>query len=377
MGAGLRSAFLAVGLAAPLSSADEPLAGRSPVADRLPRVAHQGGPFLRTPRIATVTFEGDAPDVVEHLEAFGAMIGRSAWWREISSGYCAGADDCIGEGKVGPSIRLRHRLPAEVRDVEIEALLEAEARTGHLTDLDGEALVLVYLPPGVFLSDAYTRYCDGGPRAFHRMLRAGSFSFPFAVIPRCGDEGETTATASHEILEAATNPDPSAPGFRLPSEGAFTAMGAEPVDVCTLLNLDQHRTVESGFRLQRAWSNRQAARGGDPCSPSVPGRPYAALLPRTPAVRLSTEGAAATLLLDAASDGTLSSWGVSAIDLTGQRDGESDVEARLDKAQVSHGDVVVLTLRVLRLHPHQRTIVGLLSHVGAHTHLWPIAVNLR
>jgi hypothetical protein len=372
------AAILALGLAAaPPASGDEARADRSPISDRLPRVAYQGGPFLRSPRIVTVTFEGDDPKVVEHLEALGAMIGQSDWWRDVSSGYCLGENDCIREGRADESLRLSRRLPAKVRDVDIEALLEEEAKTGALADLDADALVLVYLPCGVVMSDAYIGYCDGGPRAFHRMLRAGAASFPFAVIPRCGDEEETTATASHEILEAVTNPDPSAPGFRLESEAAFTAAGAEPVDVCTLLNLDRHRTDESGFRLQRAWSNQEAGRGRDPCVPSVPGRSYAALVPRAPAVPLSSVGATSSLRLDAASDGSLSSWRVRAIDLTGEQEGMRYVEAQLDKSQVSAGDVVVLTLRVVRLHPRQRTIVGLLSRAGEHEHLWPLAVNMR
>jgi hypothetical protein len=341
-------------------------------------VVHRGGPFLRAPQIITLTFEGDDPEVVERLEAFGAMSVRSAWWGEASGGYCLGSDDCIGEGRVGPSIHFRRRLPAHVRDVDIEALLEEEARTGVLAGLGPESLVLVYLPPSVVLSDAYSsRYCDGGPRAFHRMLRAGAGSFPFAVIPRCGGEAETTATASHEILEAATNPDPSAPGFRLDS-AAFSAAGSEPVDVCTLLNLDRHRTVESGFRLQRAWSNREAARGRDPCVPGVPGRPYAALMPRSAAVRLTSEGATSSLLLDAASDGSISSWNVTAIDLTREQEGGGRyVDARLDKEKVSVGDVVVLSLRAVRIHPRQTSIVGLLSHVDGYAHLWPVAVHMR
>jgi hypothetical protein len=362
-----------------LSSAGELHESRSRIADRLPRVVHRGGPFLRSPRIATVTFEGD--DIVGQLEEFGAVSIRSAWWRDVSSGYCLGATDCIGEGRPGPRIRLARRLPPRVRDVDIEALVEDEVRTGALAGLGSEALVLVYLPPGVTLSDAFNpHYCDGGPRAFHRLLRAGAISFPFAVIPRCGDEAETTATASHEILEATTNPDPNAPGFRFEPDApwiAFAAAGAEPVDPCTLLNLDQHRTDEGGFRLQRAWSNAEAARGGDPCVPRVPGRPYAALVPRTPVVRLSSEGATASVLLDAAADDDLSGWSVAAIDLTGEQEGRRYVDARLDKAAVASGDVVVLTLRVIQLHPRQMSIVGLVSKVGAHEHLWPLAVSMR
>jgi hypothetical protein len=44
---------------------------------------------------------------------------------------------------------------------------------------------------------------------------------------------------------------------------------------------------------------------------------------------------------------------------------------------VASGGTAVLTLRVERLHPGGRTIVGLVSRVGAHEHLWPLAVSMR
>jgi hypothetical protein len=142
------------------------------------------------------------------------------------------------------------------------------------------------------------------------------------------------------------------------------------VDPCRLLNFDRHRIDESGFRLQRAWSNRLADSGGDPCAPSVRDRPYVALVPRTPVVRLDAEDATASITLDAASDRPVESWTVSAIDLTGEQEGRQYVEARLDKTSVASGDVAVLTIRVVRLHPRQISIVGLVSSVGAHAHLW-------
>jgi hypothetical protein len=374
------AAALAVGLV-PLPPAGDPAGGRRLIAERLPRVVHRGGPFLRRPEITTVTFAGDDAKVVARLEAFGERMVRSAWWRDVTDGYCAGADDCIGAARAGRPVRLERRLPGQVRDVDIEALLGEEAQAGALTGLGADALVLAYLPPGVVLTDAFhPRYCDGGPRAFHRLAWAGRVSFAFAVIPRCGDEAETTATASHEVLEAATNPDPNRPGFRLdaaPRYVAFRTHGSEPADPCGLLNLDRHRHDEGGFRMQRGWSNRQADRGGDPCAPSVAERPYLALIPRQPVVRLPSEGATASVVVDAAADRVVAGWSVSVIDLTGEQEGGRYVDARLDRERVSSGDTAVLTLRVARLHPRQVTTVGLLSRLGTHTHLWPIAVSMR
>lgn len=94
-------------------------------------------------------------------------------------------------------------------------------------------------------------------------------------------------------------------------------------------------------------------------------------------MRLSSEGATASILLDAASDRALQGWTVSAIDLTGAQEGRRYVDVRLDKARVLSGDVAVLILRVVRLHPQRISIVGLLSRVGAHTHLWPLAVSMQ
>jgi hypothetical protein len=366
---------------APRAPAGDTAAGRSLIGARLPRVTHVGGPFLRRPEVTTVTFAGDEATRVSRLEAFGEAIVRSPWWHDVTAGYCLGSEDCIAPGRAGSTVRLARRLPARVRDVDVELVLAEEARGGALSGLGAEALVLAYLPRGVVLSDAFhARYCAGGPRAFHRMLRADGVALAYAVIPRCGDEAETTATASHEMLEAATNPDPNRPGFRLdaaPRFVAFRANGSEPADPCTLLNRDRHRHDEGGFRVQRAWSNRQADRGGDPCVPSVAERPYLALIPRQPVVRLPSEGATASIVVDAAADRAVAGWSVSAVDLTGEQEGRPYVDARLDRQRVASGDTAVLTLRLLRLHHRQQTIVGLVSRAGAHEHLWPLAVSMR
>jgi hypothetical protein len=376
----LAVALLAAALGPPAATADPPANVRL-IAQRLPRIMHREGVFLRHPTITTVTFAGEEPKIVDRLEQFGDVIAQSGWWREVTDGYCVTAGDCIGPGRSGRHVRLSRALPARVRDVDVEKMLDAEATSGALSGLGPDALVLVYLPRGVRLSDAFhARYCGDGPRAFHRMLRTRSTSFPFAVIPRCGDEAETTATASHEILEAVTNPDPQRPGFRLDPATtmvAFTAYGTEPVDPCGLLTLDHHRTRAVGFMVQRAWSNRAAERGTDPCVPSEPEQPYVALVPRQPVVRLPSVSATASLLLDAASDRPVTGWTISAVDLTGTEDEDQYVEARLDRSTVAPGDVATLTLRVVRLHPRRMAFVGVLSRLGGETRLWPIAVSMR
>src|SRR5688572_7811618 len=125
------------------------------IARGLPRIVYRGGPFLRRPRIATITFEADDPQLVLRLEQFGNTITRTRWWREVTEGYCAELGDCIGEGRRGIHLRLADRLRAAVRDTDIEGLLAREMKGGKLGRADPDLLVLVYLPAGVELSDAF------------------------------------------------------------------------------------------------------------------------------------------------------------------------------------------------------------------------------
>ena len=356
-------------------------AGRELIARKLPRVTYHGGPYLRRPRVVTVTFKGDDPALVSRLEQFGARITHTRWWQEVTEGYCAHGD-CIGRGRPGPPARLEEVLPDKVRDVDVEALLAREAGAGRLGPLDRDTLLIAYLPAGVALSDAFfPLYCSGGPRAFHRALKVGETKVAFAVLPRCGGEADLTATASHEVLEAATNPDPSSRGFafeRGPANVGFTAAGVEPVDPCGLLAMDGRRhTMESGFVVQRAWSNRQASLGRDPCVPSRAGAVYVALVPRQPVVRLADEGDSATITLEAAADRPTPAWAVSAFDLNGQQDGGQCVEVSLDKSSVAAGQTAQLTVTLRKRNGRRLCVVAVISNLGHQSYMWPVAVTVR
>jgi hypothetical protein len=375
------------------SSTSRPVAGRSwttppieaadggLVARRLPRILYRGGRFTRNPRIVTVTFTRDDPNLVARLEQFGDTITRSSWWREVVDSYCEKPDDCIGEGRPGPHLHLGDALPAAVRDRDVDDILEREAKAGRFGPLDGDSLLLVYLPRGVDLSDAYTpKYCVNGPRAFHRVLTVGEARIAYAVVARCGDEAEVTAAASHELLEATTNPDPSNRGFafeRSSDNYGFTIAGLEPVDPCGLLTMDGHWTVANGFTVQRAWSNRAAALGHDPCVPAHANRPYLALVPRTPTVRLTSAGATATIVLDAVADRPVSRWAASAFDVTGNHDNAEYVDLALDRTVIAAGESATLTITVKKIAPPKVDLVGVVSTLGVHSHMWPITVVMN
>ncbi len=355
-------------------------AGGGLVARRLPRVVYRGGSFLRHPRIVTVSFEGDDPELVSRLERFGDTIARSRWWRAVTAGYCTKGEGCIGKGRPGRQVQLTEPLPAKLDDVELGALLARAAKAGRLGRLDAQTLLAVYLPERVTLADAFVpRYCDRGPRALHRALRLERGTVPYAVMPRCGGQGDLTASASEEIVEATTNPDPAARGFAFEQSSAnlgFTAAGVEPVDPCGLLSGDGRWTLESGLVVQRAWSNRAAAGGRDPCIPA-PAGPYLALVSRQPTVRLARVGDSATITLDAVADRPAPAWDATVLDLTGRQDRRRYVELSLDRARVAAGQTAKLTITVRELNPRQLVVVGVVSTLDRRSHVWPLAVLMR
>lgn len=351
------------------------------IARKLPRIEYRGGPFLRHPRIVTITFTRDDPKLVARVEQLGSLITRSAWWKTVTDGYCAKEGDCIGEGSGASPVHLDEPLGAEVRDAEIEAVLMKLAKAKRLGAIDKDTLLLVYLPKEAALTDGTTRYCGSGhPRALHRAVEIDGARIPFAVIPRCGDEAELTGTASHEILESVTNAFPAEHGFAFvggsPASG-FVAAGIEPVDPCGLVTMDGHWTTESGFVVHRAWSNRAASLAQDPCVPSRTNAPYAMLVPREPAVRLPKEGDSVTVDLDASAASLTTAWAVSAFDLSGHQDGARYVDLSLDKHTVSAGETVKLTIKSIKKNPKHREIVGVVSTVGVHSHMWPLLVMMR
>lgn len=354
-------------------------AQRKLIADRLPRVEYLGGPFIRRPRVVTITFAGDSAGLVARLERFGEAITRTNWWRTVSEEYCAKAGDCIGEGQPGLAVRLEETLPADVHVDELGERLVGHAKAGRFGTIDADTVLLVYLPKGVTLRDATVpRYCEGGPRAVHRALRVEKHAVGLAIVPRCGDEATLTGTASHELLEVAANPDAARRGFAFkpqPATEGFLSGGVELVDPCVLLLRGRNRATEHGRTMQRAWSNRAAAEGTDPCVPHVGSAPFVALVPEQPSVHLKIPGEHVKATFEAAASGEVRGWKVSVLDLTGTQDAEHYVDVALDRAYVMPGQRVTLTIVLRKRPPEGRSIVGLVSSAGQSDYLWPLVVS--
>lgn len=349
------------------------------IARHLPRLEYHGGAFIRRPRVVTITFADDDPSLVRHVERFGAAVARTSWWRSVTADYCVESRGCIGSGRDAWAVRLDERLPDDLHAVDLVARVARRAEAGDLGATDAETTLLVYLPPRVRLHDAFVpRYCGKGPHAFHRPLRLATGRAAIAVMPRCGDAAALTGTASHELLEMVTNPDTADRGFAFLRSGAtagFTAAGLEPADPCGLVAADNTLTVD-GFVVRRAWSNRAARRGHDPCAPASRRQAFVALVPREPGVRLRRADARVTIVLTAAADRPVGAWSVRAAGV-GPDDAPTCVEAVLDATTVGTGETVSLTLTRRPDHASGGCVVRLLSTLHGRTSAWPVSVRLE
>ena len=186
-----------------------------------------------------------------------------------------------------------------------------------------------------------------------------------------------TASANQEIVEATTNPDPAVGGFAFAQQSAnvgFTASAVEPVDPCSALDPDGRVPLGDGFAVQRAWSNRAAALGHDPCVPAPSARPYLALVSRQATVRLTRRGERVIITLDARADRHVGAWSVAALDLTGRRESNRYVDASLDRRTIAAGTTARLVVTMRKRHPRGVSVVGIVSTLRGHSHMWPLAI---
>lgn len=248
-------------------------AGASPRADvnrdgwtsRLPPLDSMGGPVLTHLRLVTITFEGDRHR--EEIERFGEWMVRSEWLRAVTGEYG------VETAEVLANVRVATRAPSRVTQAQIESLLMSSINSGALPrapdgTLNGVYYALHY-PSSTIIDAAGSTSC--GFHGYHSELTLGRERAAYGVIPTCDQsyrgftelDGITTG-ASHELVEAATDPYVrSAPAYlATASVWRMFPNSAEVTDRC----VGQYIRVD-GYVVARSWSNESITRGGAECVP--------------------------------------------------------------------------------------------------------------
>jgi hypothetical protein len=273
-----------------------------------PQVVSEGGPVLAAPRITAITFSNDVHSAnvqpgeasVELIETFVQTLGfQPTFWDAVS-------EYGVGPGSSTGPIRLSEAAPTIIDDSGVTV----DPKTGALVPsiqswlfekLDGthpefgtpdsNTLYAIFYPAPttVMLGDAAG--CDSFGAYHSNIVLPPSDRFPdgisvaYAVMPRCTDKNhpdgaldDLTVSASHEFVEAATDPYPfTTPAFDNVDDDhvAYGVLGGGEVgDMCEFQQPVLAQVHGAPFQIQRVWSNRAAAAGDDPCVPNVEHLPY-------------------------------------------------------------------------------------------------------
>lgn len=237
----------------------------------LPDVAGHGGPVMAHVQLVPIFYANDTDATL--LTGFSQWIVGSQWLQAV------GADYGVGTGSVPRVVQRTDAAPAMIDDGAIVDLLYAGLADGSLPrPASGlaDVLYMIWFPATTTIVAGSDRSCDafGG---YHNSARRGGVELSYAVIAACSDfvSGlndleNREVVASHELIEAATDPVPdNHPSFQLddPTSPWF-GFGTEVADLCQLPDTAEI-VREAGFVAQRSWSTAAAAAEQDPCVPGA------------------------------------------------------------------------------------------------------------
>jgi hypothetical protein len=299
----------------------------------LPQVIPHTFNVLDHPKLITLTYSDHADRAM--VEAWGDAVVMSSWYKAVGGQYSIGAMTHAAKFVMGPA------PTTTVEDTDVEAKIQALITAGSVPAPDSNTLYMIYLPPQVTLGDSLADLYG-----YHAMLtRPTGERFAYAVVVDDGSGiATTTATAAHELIEAATDP------FDPPNDGWYTDPGSPDPwslilgEVADLCNTDPVVT-EGGFTYQRSWSNTAAAASENPCVPNT-GDVYETVSAEPRSMPTVAKGETVTFTLTgwstaAEPDWTLDTYDADYSDLTA-----AQINPQLSATKINAGKTVTLTLKV-------------------------------
>jgi hypothetical protein len=332
--------------------------GFSPAAHApFPQIPNNGGRILANPQLVTVTF-ADYP-YESDVQAFGDWIVTSNWLTTVGQEYGVGA------GQQVQKVVLNDVLPASVLPADVEQLLEERIADGSLPappGPDSDFVYVVYFPSSTktYVS-AGAAYCTGWHLSFDLARDGGAITVPYAAIatgcnyrpPGESELQDVEQEASHEIIEAATDPIYAAPAYLIvDSANPWHYLDGEVGDLCVSKTL-----TLSGFEVQRIWSNSAASSGEvDPCQPNPTGAPFYGTSTASADDVAVAAGQSTTFSITAWSSAPLAAWSIVPVAAYNSGDFQPGVvwmsapvnlgAASAPSLQVSNGDTTSVTLSV-------------------------------
>ena len=349
-----------------------------------------GGSVVKTPKIVPIVFTADSSK--QQVADFVTKLATTTYWGKISSEYGVGALTAK------PAIVLTETAPSTIDDNQIGPWLAGKFTSDptHFGTPDSNTLYAIFYPDGTTITQQSGTSCTefGG---YHFETTAGNTPISYAVVPRCGSFGGlngfdvTSFSASHEVLEWATDPFPQTSPAYMSVDDDHAVWGrvflGELGDLCTQMDV-QTLPADLGFTVQRTWSNASAKAGHHPCAP-VTKDPYFTAFPTTSdriPVRdefgqsIMTQGfkvgvgQTKTIELTMYADAATGPWSVQVIDLSQLTGSPEEFTYSLDKSKGSAGDKLHLTITGTAAAQQGQGFV-LYSSIGKLANLWPVWVT--
>ncbi len=223
-----------------------------------PQIPARDGVVMSGMKLVWITSPDDDAGRTYYRPLFDAFAApANAWWSAVADEYGVAPPSTVIEVRGASAL-------ADTTPYSTTALRSyvADAIAGDpALAPDGSTLYVLLLPEHVGTG---TPCSAGGSHSAY-----GNDGDAWAHVTRCGATvGMYTAT--HEIIEAATNPTDR--GYQLAfdrsspwTSSVFAATDGEVADLCEGMG----SFYAEGVKYQRSWSNAAAATGGAPCVPAA------------------------------------------------------------------------------------------------------------
>jgi hypothetical protein len=308
-----------------------------PFAVDTPHILANAGTVLKAPVVVTVTWPAQDTTYAT-WDAFGDSIGASTYWNATTREYG------VGPVVSGPSnhVHMMDSLPSTMSYYDLEGYVTkvlggmvgdgGSADSGPIVEeggldageIDGSAsdssaggassgdsgnedappsgpwpppvlqggnaqtIYSLLIPSSTAVTDPGSGmpFCSEGGLGYHDNVMVGTTPIAYAVTLECTSQtlAYQEETASHEYVEAATNPYPETMNLgyiRFDTNHyaweIYTGFNDELADACE--NWEDSYVQQPDpfpYWVQRSWSNERASAGHAPCVPD-PGTPYAGM----------------------------------------------------------------------------------------------------
>jgi len=243
----------------------------------VPQVVNLGGSVLTNPKVLAITYQSDTN--------VGTVTGYLNELTGVAAGYWNATTSEYGVGPLAiVPMQSQSVTPASLTDSQVQAMINSNT-TGTSPAWgapDPSTVYMVVVPQGTGFDDGSMSLCCQDYSGYHDSMSIGGTTVAYAIICECPGfdyQGETvtdelTATMSHELIEASTDPyveSNVAWGQTDDDHAAWTIWnGGEVSDMCEYNTNFAYRPPGAQYVGQKSWSNAAALAGNDPCVPADP-----------------------------------------------------------------------------------------------------------